>query len=98
MGDPSGQGARCERCAELEAELLAVRRERDEALLQLSQERERLDALRLQRGDGEVDLSAVAGAPLRYVLADQLNDSVKRVLSPLHRSARGAIAWLAKRR
>lgn len=64
---------------------------RDAALLELAQEKERTNALRLWvRAAGEVDPvrypSEVGpdGAPLRYVVADRVNDGVKRLLGPLH--------------
>jgi hypothetical protein len=81
---------------ELEVRLEQAVRERDQALTECARVRAELDALRLalqRRGEPEPPLypdSAAPGLapPLRYVVADSLNDAVKGVLGPLHRFVR----------
>lgn len=76
-------------------ELTAARRERDEALAALARERELVNALRLQlKNRGEPDVphfppgTAPGKPPLRYELADRINESAKKALAPVHFVAR----------
>lgn len=80
---------------ELESALDQARQERDDALAALAQERELTNALRLQlRHQGEPAVprfpagTGLGPAPLRYKLADSLNDSAKRALGPVHSAAK----------
>ena len=69
--------------------------ERDQSLLALSRERSLTNALRLAAASsGEVDppnFPTAAGPgepPLRYVLADKVNDRLKILLAPMHQLLR----------
>lgn len=81
----------------LEAALVEARRERDEALLALAKERELTNALRLQLRQPPLEVArypagtGLGPPPLRYELADKLNDSAKRALGPVHRAARSLL-------
>lgn len=75
--------------------------ERDAALAQVADLRAQLDNLRVAaRREGEVTpkaypVSAGIGAPpLRYVLVDQANDTVKSLLGPLHRAVKSLATGL----
>jgi hypothetical protein len=77
---------------------------RDAALLELAQEKERTNALRLwARAAGEVDPVRYPGevgpdgAPLRYVVADRLNDGFKRLLGPLHERGKALLGGAGKK-
>lgn len=82
--------------SELEARLGQAERERDQAISELARVRAELDALRLaldRRGEPEPPLYPNSAAPdleppLRYVVADSINDAVKGLLGPLHRLVR----------
>lgn len=87
---------RCANCADLEAELRDARAERDRSLLELARAREELNALRLARAGEELRIGEVDGAPLRYLVADRLNDGIKRVLGPAHGAVRGALSRLGR--
>lgn len=78
----------CSRCNEIERALEEARADRDRILLELARERERQVPQTLPLHHRDVPLSAVEGAPLRYMLADQLNDRLKAWLGPLHARAR----------
>jgi len=80
---------------DLERALSQARHDRDEALEALARERELTNALRLQlRHQGEASVprfpagTGLGPAPLRYQLADTINDSAKRALGPVHSAAR----------
>ncbi len=89
----------------LEERLAQALQERDAALAALAQERAVVNALRLasaRRGEPEPkDYPVAAGpgeAPLRYVLADEANDTLKAFLGPLHRGVKGVLKGRAKKR
>lgn len=82
----------------LEQRLEAALRERDAALTALAKERALVNALRLaaaRRNEPEPpDYPPAAGpgeAPLRYVLADEANATLKNLLGPLHRGVKGVL-------
>lgn len=82
-----------------ERRLEAALRERDEALLALATERERSNALRLRLerlGEPEPPRypthAGIGPTPLRYVVVDRLNESIKGVLGPLHGPLKRAVA------
>jgi hypothetical protein len=83
--------------AALEAALVEARRERDEALLALATERELTNALRLQLRQPPIEVArypagtGLGPPPLRYELADKLNDSAKKALGPVHRAAKSLL-------
>ena len=79
---------------ETDSEIAALS-ERDRALLALSRERSLTNALRLAAASsGEVDppnFPTAAGPgepPLRYVLADKVNDRLKILFAPMHQLLR----------
>lgn len=82
----------CERCRHLDARLEALQIERDELLLALARERQRANSLLLQFPT----LPPLACAPpvnqgtppLRYRVADRINDSIKRLLPFAHGAAK----------
>lgn len=89
----------------LEERLALALQERDDALAALAHERALVNALRLgaaRRGEPEPkDYPVAAGpgdAPLRYVLADEANDTLKAFLGPLHRGVKGVLKARAKKR
>lgn len=80
------------RVGSLQSQLKAALAERDEALAQLADARALLDLHRLA-GRAEQLPHYPRGTepgqpPLRYVLIDRANDTVKRVLGPLHRAVK----------
>jgi hypothetical protein len=83
--------------AALETALADARRERDEALMLLAKERELTNALRLQLRQPAADIpryptgTGLGPPPLRYELADKLNDSAKKALGPVHRAAKSLL-------
>ena len=89
----------CASCEQLRAQLSTVESERDIALLSLAQERERLNALRLALPAAahgfppEYPSAGPGPAPFRYVVADRLNDGLKRGTQPLQQLAKG---WLQR--
>ncbi len=101
----------CERCEQLKEQVRQLREARDQALLDLAREREKTNALRLALPPVHQPSSSgyptdvdPADVPLRYVIADRANKSLKSVLGPLHaalkvvgRSAVGATDIRKKR-
>jgi hypothetical protein len=89
--------------ADLETALAEARRERDEALLALARERELTNALRLQLRAPAADVpryptgTGLGPPPLRYVVADRLNDSAKTALGPVHRVAKSLLGRRGKK-
>lgn len=88
---------------DLKAELAAARAERDEALAALARERELTNSLRLQlRNAGQAETprypagTGLGAPPLRYELADKLNNSAKRALGPVHQAARRLLSGKGK--
>lgn len=83
---------------ELERELESALQERDRALGLLSDARTEVNALRmlLQRQGApepvEVNSAGREALPLRYRLADAVNDAAKRVLGPAHAAVKGLAA------
>ncbi|MHB8878662.1 MAG: hypothetical protein ACYC8T_33600 [Myxococcaceae bacterium] len=80
----------CPDCAALRTQLLKARQSCDDTLLQLAQEREKVNALRLSMpGVSEAPppaypVSTGPGAPpLRYLLVDSANTALKRYLGPV---------------
>ncbi len=78
--------------------------ERDRALVELARERERVNALRLwARFPAEVDPARYPsevgpdGTPLRYVVADRLNEGLKGLLGPLHEKGRALFEGKGKK-
>jgi hypothetical protein len=89
----------------METRLREALEERDRALSELADVRAELNALRLKLlHPGEPPPGAWGGGagsealPLRYRLADSLNDAAKRVLGPGHAAARGVADRLRLRR
>jgi len=86
----------CSRCEQL-------RRERDEARGELSRAREELEALRMampglgERVEDPFRPSELQGVPLRYRLADQLNDGFKRWLKPVHSGGKALAERVSRR-
>lgn len=83
---------------DLQRRLETALHERDQALLLLASEREFSNALRLRferLGEPEPPRYPVhAGAgptPLRYLVVDHLNDTIKTGLGPLHGLLKGAL-------
>jgi hypothetical protein len=85
--------------ADLLAELDTARQERDDALRRLAEARAELDALRLAlktKDEPEPPLYPVTAdigteAPLRYVAADAINDTVKRLMEPVQKAIRSKL-------
>ena len=78
--------------------------ERDRALSELADARTELNALRLlQQHPGEPPPGAWSGGagrealPLRYRVADAVNDAAKRILGPGHAVAKGLVNGLRPR-
>ena len=91
--------AECENCALLQRQLEEVRAE-------CAATAEQLNALRLflarPEGDGEVRYyptpPSVGEPPLRYVMADAANDTLKKGLLPFQKLARQLASWASSRR
>jgi hypothetical protein len=88
----------CARCKELEGQLNALRLERQSLVEQVALERSRADALYVAfpaQARSEADHAAAQAAaalkaesPLRYQVADAVNDAMKRMLPGAHRLMR----------
>lgn len=93
----AGQEVRrsCPECASLRAQVQELRQSRDEALLALGREREFLDAMRLKYSAAEYHPTAEE-PPLRYVLADKVNNAIKGRLGFLHTGAKKATAFILR--
>jgi hypothetical protein len=79
----------CEKCSASIARAEDALAQRDAALLQLSEARERLNQLRLEQewlNEETLPLRAGVAWPLRYRVADRMNDALKRV-------APGILRW-----
>lgn len=79
----------CARCEAFEAELLRAKQEKEAAIRALAEERERTEALRLNYPTSKHEVGShlspeALNPPLRYVLADALNDFLKKYLRYLH--------------
>ena len=93
----SNEASECARCAALLAQLSELREARDATQRQLAEERARINALRLSYPPL---LYSVAPSPeyrpterpLRYAVADKVNDLLKERLGFLHRKVKKAIA------
>jgi hypothetical protein len=83
----------CSNCERLELELARAVKDRDEALLEVARAKEISNALRLlaRHGTQELALGKVRGAPLRYVVVDEVNDTLKTILGPMHGQAKKAV-------
>lgn len=98
MKDTTTPTAACARCKELEAQLTLLQLERQNLLEQVALERQRADALYVAFPPQSRDEAAQAAAqateklradsPLRYQVADAVNDAMKRVLPGAHRLVR----------
>ena len=87
------KGGACPECSSLKAEILRLSQLKDAALLDQAKVREMVNALQLNYPTSSHDLGPYAGLepeerPLRYELADFINDLIKKRLSLLHRGAR----------
>ena len=85
----------CGRCSALE-------RERNESRAALARAREELEALRLAvSGIPEHAEAPFKGraldTPLRYVIADKVNDGLKRWLKPVHAGGKALASGLSRR-
>jgi hypothetical protein len=87
----------CPDCEALRAQLAAARAGRDEALLAVAREREKVNALRqalphvIEAPAPNYPGSVAPGEPpLRYVMADAANTAIKRYLGPLQEGGRQA--------
>jgi len=86
----------CSRCGQLKREL-------DEARGALARAREELEALRMampglqERGADPFQAGQLQGVPLRYRLADQLNDGLKRWLKPVHAGGKALAERVGRR-
>lgn len=79
----------CERCKQLEERANLLQHERDELMLAVARERQRANAVLLEFPTQplvvQVQASAAKGPlPLRYRVADKVNDSVKGLLPFAH--------------
>lgn len=88
------------RLSALERRLDEAVAERDAALAALAREREGAQALRLAAAaQGEPEpkpypkSAGPEAPPLRYVVADSVNDGLKRFLAPLRQGAKALAAW-----
>lgn len=86
----------CAECAALTAEVEELRVSRDDALLALAKERELLEALRSKYSAAEIFLRTGREAPLRYLIADKLNNVFKERLEILHVAAKRATALVVR--
>jgi hypothetical protein len=79
----------------LEAELTRAKQQKDAAILALAEERERSEALRLSYPTSKHEVGSHVSPesldpPLRYVLADTVNDFLKKYLRYAHVGMREA--------
>lgn|GEM_PF-6908682 len=91
----------CARCNALETELTRTKQEKDAAILALAEERERSEALRLSYPTSKHEVGSHVSPeslspPLRYVLADAVNDFLKRYLRYAHAGMHGAASLLQR--
>jgi len=97
----------CERCQRLEKDLRALQAERDELWLSLAKERQRANAILLSFPHAEKSEPIVAPPiiiyadpgpqPLRYKVADMVNNGMKRLLPFGHGGARQTVQRLLSR-
>jgi hypothetical protein len=84
----------CPECERLRARVRELQDERDAALLSVSREREKANAILTS----QVALAPPPPKPIRYWAVDLLNDGVKRVLPWPHAGVRAAAALLRRLR
>lgn len=91
----------CADCETLKAQVLELRRNRDQALLELAQERERSEALRLNFPTdshyvGTYQAAERIDVPLRYLVVDRVNEMVKSRFRFLHSGAKSSTALVTR--
>lgn len=99
LGKLSEATPECAECETLKAQVLELRRNRDQALLELAQERERSEALRLNFPTDSHYLGthqAAIDLPLRYLVVDRVNEVLKSRFRFLHSGAKSSTALLTR--
>lgn len=88
----------CAKCRDLEAQVFRLAMERQHLLEQVARERMRANALYLafppqtyDEGSAPPPPPAASQVPLRYQVADAINEVVKRVLPGAHRAIRSSV-------
>ena len=99
--DPERPG--CPSCRELQTEVFRLTMERQQLVELLASERERANALFVSYppqghtpDSGPAHYEPPIDKPLRYRIADKLNDALRARLGPLHKVARGGVLSLVR--